>query len=480
MVERGGVVARLPVRNVLFKSRTYDGVSNGLAFGFGGTSVLWGGQLLPMLESELAALGAPWHEAEFAESLRKHYRTIENWVGVASSPFTGALLSKINHHARQLNWGSITPTLSKWIPFRRRNLGAAWKGALQRSGKVRVYLNLQPVDWGFDSENRNMIRSVTCRSRNGSIVRFDAHHFVIAAGALESPLIVQNLLGVDIANQLGVGQYLHDHLSLRIAELVDYRRVEFEKLFTPFFTGSTMRSLRLCLPHGLSSSLVPLGWAYCHFVIEAPPKSGFAVARDFLRGVQASDYPKAAKTLLNVPSAVTDIVRMIWLRYVYRRLSLSKGSKIFINVDFVQSPSAGNMIRSRSDGISGDQIELDWRIDDDIEEQINRALSAILHFWQDNLLNRVGVIEPISYGSNGETALSNIYDIFHPAGTCAMGRVVDADLKIFGVTNGYVIGSSVFPRLGRSNPTLTIMALSLRLGELIAHSLEERQSDELD
>ncbi len=43
--------------------------------------------------------------------------------------------------------------------------------------------------------------------------------------------------------------------------------------------------------------------------------------------------------------------------------------------------------------------------------------------------------------------------------------VVDAQSKVYGVGNLYVAGSSVFPTYGASNPTLNLVALTLRLGE---------------
>jgi choline dehydrogenase-like flavoprotein len=43
--------------------------------------------------------------------------------------------------------------------------------------------------------------------------------------------------------------------------------------------------------------------------------------------------------------------------------------------------------------------------------------------------------------------------------------VVDADLRVHGVDNLYVASSSVFPTVGYSNPTLTIVALALRLAD---------------
>ncbi|MGI9275899.1 MAG: GMC family oxidoreductase [Endozoicomonas sp.] len=49
--------------------------------------------------------------------------------------------------------------------------------------------------------------------------------------------------------------------------------------------------------------------------------------------------------------------------------------------------------------------------------------------------------------------------------------VVDQNLKIHGIDNMYVAGSSVFPSAGISNPTMTIIALSLRLAGKIHSEL---------
>jgi choline dehydrogenase-like flavoprotein len=56
----------------------------------------------------------------------------------------------------------------------------------------------------------------------------------------------------------------------------------------------------------------------------------------------------------------------------------------------------------------------------------------------------------------------------HHMGTTRMHEdprrgVVDRNGRVHGVANLYVAGSSVFPTAGASNPTLTIVALTLRL-----------------
>jgi choline dehydrogenase-like flavoprotein len=61
----------------------------------------------------------------------------------------------------------------------------------------------------------------------------------------------------------------------------------------------------------------------------------------------------------------------------------------------------------------------------------------------------------------------------HHIGTTRMAvsaqqGVVDANSKVFGIHNLYVTGGSVFPTSSHANPTLTISALAIRLGEHLA------------
>ena len=61
----------------------------------------------------------------------------------------------------------------------------------------------------------------------------------------------------------------------------------------------------------------------------------------------------------------------------------------------------------------------------------------------------------------------------HAAATCRMAKtpeegVVDENLAVFGVDNLYICSNAVFPSGAAVNPTLTITALSIRLGEHLA------------
>ena len=43
--------------------------------------------------------------------------------------------------------------------------------------------------------------------------------------------------------------------------------------------------------------------------------------------------------------------------------------------------------------------------------------------------------------------------------------VVDNHCKVHGISNLYILGSSIFPVSGHANPTFTIVAMSLRLAD---------------
>jgi len=67
----------------------------------------------------------------------------------------------------------------------------------------------------------------------------------------------------------------------------------------------------------------------------------------------------------------------------------------------------------------------------------------------------------------------------HQFCTCRVGNdpkasVVDRNLRAHDINNLYIVGSSVFVTIGAVSPTLTIAALSLRLGDYL---LSERFSN---
>ena len=62
------------------------------------------------------------------------------------------------------------------------------------------------------------------------------------------------------------------------------------------------------------------------------------------------------------------------------------------------------------------------------------------------------------------------HENYHHSGTTRMSDdpaqgVVDRNCRVHSVANLYVCGSSLFPTIGAVNPTLTVVALTLRLAD---------------
>jgi choline dehydrogenase-like flavoprotein len=123
-------------------------------------------------------------------------------------------------------------------------------------------------------------------------------------------------------------------------------------------------------------------------------------------------------------------------------------------------PSSRVTLSDSCDELGVRRIKLNWHIGASVNDSVMR-FQALLQ--RQLAATGVGTLEP----GKGEISYT---DASHHMGTTRMsaspGRgVVDSNCRVHGVDNLLIAGSSVFPAAGYANPTLTIVALSLRLAE---------------
>ena len=111
------------------------------------------------------------------------------------------------------------------------------------------------------------------------------------------------------------------------------------------------------------------------------------------------------------------------------------------------------------------QLNLNMTITDDDFAHFRQTLAEL---GRQLLAAKTGMIH-LSYSQRHEW-LSAMDWGNHHLGTTRMSAdpkkgVVDATSRVHGVANLYVAGSSVFPTYGSSNPTLNLVALTLRLAD---------------
>jgi choline dehydrogenase-like flavoprotein len=57
--------------------------------------------------------------------------------------------------------------------------------------------------------------------------------------------------------------------------------------------------------------------------------------------------------------------------------------------------------------------------------------------------------------------------VFHPVGTCAMGSVVDDELRVYGVEGLRVVDASVLPSVPRGNTNAAVIMVAEKAADLI-------------
>lgn len=111
--------------------------------------------------------------------------------------------------------------------------------------------------------------------------------------------------------------------------------------------------------------------------------------------------------------------------------------------------------------------------------ELDKYSMAAVHQILSGELSRTGFGEMISPLSTDAEPWPIDYDASHHIGTTRMGSdpltsVVNKDCRLHYSPNVYIAGSSVFPTGGNANPTYTLVALAIRLGEHIKQELQKR------
>ena len=149
------------------------------------------------------------------------------------------------------------------------------------------------------------------------------------------------------------------------------------------------------------------------------------------------------------------------------------GCNAEVGISWEQLPSRDNRIElgDEKDRFGVPRPVLYWKKHDIDYVTVKKALELFGKALVDADLGYVRAADYVrwqrGFPSNGELAGNHHMGGTRMASSASEG-VVDKDLKVFGMQNLFVAGSSVFPTVGHANPTLTIVQLSIRLAERLA------------
>lgn len=191
----------------------------------------------------------------------------------------------------------------------------------------------------------------------------------------------------------------------------------------------------------------------------------------------------AAVWLRHVANVARDpfsAVGFAWHLFRDRRLAARKFPSIIIrpkanlfSIDFhaEQFPNASSRVTlgPQADALRVPRLHVDWRYTAEDVATVATALSLLAN---DLAASGVGRLDYNPATIEAEMTRYGAYGGHH-IGTTRMGTdrrtsVVDPDCRLHDVDNLYVASSSVFPTSSQANPTLTVVALALRLADHLA------------
>jgi choline dehydrogenase-like flavoprotein len=463
------------------RGQPHVGTTEGRFRVFGGTSLRWGGQVLAMGEDEAAS----WPVG--VEELRPFVAEAEELLEVGKLPFEASDFFRAIGHpvpAMLAELRGMDARVSKWMAFPRRNLAPTLGKDLLR--RARVYLHAQVVELLLAKDGAR-IETVMVRTPAGETVRFEADEVVLAAGTVETSRLLLASRSV-VAEGVGnandqVGRNFHDHVTLPAATLMGVARARVVSELRPwvFFSGGlgdvrggTLHSVKLEASRELRTRL-GLNPVLAHLAIVEPEGSGIAVVREMLTSLQCGEFRKVLTTqALKIPGAMLEGARLIVGAKLRHRRFISKGAVLKLQFNVAQDWPSSSRITLGKDCDEAGVLEavVDWRVS---EQEVGTMRKYAAHLKEQfEVMGLTGV--EWAPGMLDDGALEGLEDARHAMGGACMGTdprtsVVDVEMRVHGVGNLSVASAATFPDGSAQLPTLTMMALALRLAARLAGTL---------
>ncbi len=372
----------------------------------------------------------------------------------------------------------VTTGLWQYSPPTR--FGEVYQERLTRAANLRVVLhaNLVDIETGADGAE---VRALEVATLTGKRFRARARAYVLACGGLETPrllLAANRQVTVGLGNQRGnVGRYFMEHPHLPGAKLLasEPRGIEFYSYDhrRPRLGGTEVLGY-LGLERDLQTADGLLN-CDCSFVDDSVGRSGYAALRHIWTAVRQAEMPDDLLADLGLALAdFDDTFAGLLGRFGLREYRPDRASFVmWSTAEQAPNPDSRVALGDATDALGLPEIRLDWRLSELDKRSLQEVHRTLAEEFGRQGLGRLRIEEwltadltswsPEMIGGN------------HHMGTTRMSDdpstgVVDRDCRVHGMANLFVAGSSVFPTAGSANPTLTIVALALRL----ADHLEER------
>lgn len=465
---------------------------------FGGSTNLWGGWSRPMDNIDFQE--RPWMNYSSwpitkAELLPYYQRAQEvSGLGPFAYDFSNWQNTLLNLGCDRPNFSEdIETNIWQIIPPNHLRFGEFYRTELEQAKNITTYLHANVLAF-LTNDSAREVQSLRVACLDGKQFSVQAKVFILAVGGIENPrlLLASNQVHSNgLGNQYDlVGRFFMEHPYLTSGKILfseppilyTQQNIKIGETYLATALGLSEKRQEHEQILNFSARLLSVlpDWveAINSLKYKLQPQHE-AIHEAFPSITEICRYKSNTSTVEDLKTIITNLDRVATRAYnkLFNKSFYSGQSNLYethLIAEQEPNPDSRITLSSERDQLGLNRVQLDWRLSSLDKYTIERSQQILA-----DELARCGLghleIE------DSEERWQTVQGSYHHMGTTRMSTnprqgVVDENCLVHGISNLYVAGSSVFPTSGLSNPTLTIVALAIRLAD---HLKKKQHSNNL-
>ncbi len=454
----------------------HTGIHHGRHRILGGSTVYWSGQSLPLEPIDFERRDwvpfSGWPISR--QDLDPFYRQAEAVMHLGGYEYGQDAWQRLRLTPPEFESSKIGTLVSKYTY--KSNFFETYRKKLQQSPGLRVIQHANAVQLVTNSSSQK-IEEVQIRTLTGKTGTIQTTKIIICCGGIESARLLlssNQVCPTGLGNQYDlVGRFFQDHVDCYSAEIVTNNPRQLQRLYSWHRRRDAYYYPKIPLAASMQREKQLLN-ASGDLFFQPSQDDGLNVLLSLLGKEPSLETARRAQ----LKSLIRDLPGLAFNAYQYsvlRHNPVFQRSRMLLRCHSEQRPNPTSRITlsAEKDALGVPKAQLDWQLTDSCRETIYEFTKIVASEFSRLGLGEVKIFDWVSKA--GEQWTENVWDTYHHMGTTRMADnpktgVVDRDCQVHGVEGLYIVSSSVFPTSGSSNPTLTILALAMRLADRLKRS----------
>jgi choline dehydrogenase-like flavoprotein len=334
--------------------------------------------------------------------------------------------------------------------------GTRYKEAIVKAAHVHLYTFANLTDIELNAAGRK-VTGLEVKCPDGKRHQVKARHYILACGAIENVRYLLNANAImknGIGNQHDlVGRFFMEHPHVDSADMMVAGEKNMDLYYTSFLTSRQFGLLALAEEYQRQEKLLNYS---AHLI----PTAIDAEKRHMIDFIKEEDAKMLIDFMEKMDKANKEGKKEERMKTAFYSFST--------RIEQAPNPDSRVILAGTADRYGTRHVKLNWQLSDLDKTTIRKANLVIGKELGRLGLGRLRIQDWVL--KEGPVWPSYLAGGPHQMGITRMSKdpkkgVVDENCRVHGLPNLFIAGASVFPTSGSANPTLTIVALAIRLSD---------------